>query len=70
MCKTGTPADMCETGTQADMCETGTQADMCKTGTHSLPDTMQQLVRVLLAPHDDHLLAETPEHFMDDKLTP
>ena len=61
---------MCETGTQADMCETGTQADMCKTGTHSLPDTMQQLVRVLPAPHDDHLLPETPEHFVDNQLTP
>ena len=52
------------------MCKTGTQADMCKTGTHSPGQTMQQLVRVLPAPHDDHLLAETPEHFMDDKLTP
>lgn len=31
---------------------------------------MQQLVRVFLAPHDDHLLTETPKHFMDDKLTP
>ena len=61
---------MCKTGTQADMCKTGTQADMCKTGTHSPGQTMQQLVRVLPAPHDDHLLTETPEHFMDDKLTP
>ena len=70
MCKTGTPADMCKTGTPADMCKTGTPADMCKTGTHSPGQMMQQLVRVLPAPHDDHLLAETPEHFMDDKLTP
>ena len=52
------------------MCKTGTPADMCKTGTHSPGQTMQQLVRVLPAPHDDHLLPETPEHFMDDKLTP
>ena len=52
------------------MCKTGTQAGMCKTGTHSPGQMMQQLVRVLLAPHDDHLLTETPEHFMDDKLTP
>ena len=70
MCKTGTPADMCRTGTPADMCKTGTPADMCKTGTHSPGQTMQQLVRVLPAPHDDHLLAETPKHFMDNQLTP
>ena len=52
------------------MCKTGTPADMCKTGTHSPGQMMQQLVRVFLAPNDDHLLAEAPEHFMDDKLTP
>ena len=52
------------------MCKTGTPADMCKTGTHSPDQTMQQLVRVFLAPHDDHLLTETPEHFVNNQLTP
>ena len=61
---------MCKTGTQSDMCKTGTQADMCKTGTHSPGQMMQQLVSVFLAPHDDHLLTETPEIRIGEKVYP